>query len=123
MFPIASLGEGQTECVVFKLHESSPITIPSSIEGVKVIYKNQSCQWPGSSVNQPGEYKLTGRTTCTTISEPAETEVSLAGASILIFCPKHVVVKAASNAATVGFMVVLPVVIGESLELDGLTGT
>ena len=80
-------------------------------------YKNQSCQWPGSSVNQPGEYKLTGRTTCTTILEPGETEVSLAGKPILILCAKHVVVKAASNAATVSFMVV--VVIGESLELIG----
>ena len=110
--PNASPGGRQTEFVV--AHGNSPIAITSSVEGVKVSYKNQ-CQW--SLVNQlKREYKLTGRTTCTTISEPGETEVSLAGEPILIPCAKHVVVKAASNAATVNFMVV--VAIGESLELE-----
>jgi hypothetical protein len=71
-----------------------------------------------SLVNQPGECKLTGRITCTTILEPAETEVSLAGNPILIPCAKHVVVKAASNAATVNFMVVVAIEFGDS-ELVG----
>lgn len=37
--------------------------------------------------------------------EPGATEVLLAGKPMLIPCARHVVVKAASNAATVNFMV------------------
>jgi hypothetical protein len=47
--------------------------------------------------------------------EPGETEVPLVGKPMLILCAKHVVVKAASNAAIVNFIVL--VAIGESLQL------
>lgn len=109
MVPNASPGGRQAEFVV--VHENIPITIPSSVEGVKVSYNiNVSAVF----LNQPGVYKLTGRSTCTTMLEPGATEVLLAGNPMSIPCARDVVVKAASNAATVNFMVV---VIDESLAL------
>ena len=111
MVPNAWPGRGQTEFVW--VHENIPITIPSSVDGVKVSYKINV-----SVVNQPGVYKFTGRSTCTTRLEPGETEVPLAGEPMSTPCAKHVVVKAASNAATVNFMAVaIQFQVGESLEL------
>ena len=63
-------------------------------------------------------YKLTARTTCTTTLEPGETEEQLAGKPMLTPCAKHVVAKAASNAATASANFIV-VAIGESLELVG----
>jgi hypothetical protein len=48
--------------------------------------------------------------------EPGVTVVPLLGESMLASCATHAVVKAASKAASVNFMVV---VIGEKLELIG----
>ena len=66
-------------------------------------------------------YKLTisspGYCIASSTSLPRPTEVSLGGAIMLIVCAKHVVAKAASNAATVYFILVVVMTIGESLEL------
>ena len=64
-------------------------------------------------------YKLTTRfreyRNTTSNTRPGKMLVSLAGETILTLCARHVVAKAASNAATVYFIVL--VMIGESLEL------
>ena len=62
-------------------------------------------------------YKLTGRISCTVRLEPKATGVPLVGKPMLTNCAKHVVVKVASNAAIVNFMVVA---IRGSLELVGV---
>ena len=61
-------------------------------------------------------YKITGWSTSTTRVEPGVTEVPLAGEPISIVCEKHAVVKAASNATTVNFMIV---VYGECCHVGG----
>ena len=104
MVPNASPGGRQTEFVV--VHENSPITTPSGVEGVygEVTYKiNVSAIW-----GKPSRSKLTFWTTCTRRLEPGETVVPLAGKPMWTHCAKHVVVKAASKAAidNVKFMVV-----------------
>ena len=85
------------------LHDAIPIATATLTTLVKESYKT-NVSTVGRSASS---IKLTGWSTSTTMLEPGVTAVPLAGEPMSILCAKQAVVRVASNAATVNFMVMI----------------